>query len=419
MIFSLGTELHILPQDTMNQLLIQFVKVYKKIGDSQVLNGVDLSIFQGEITTIIGESGSGKSVLLKHIIGLIKPDAGEILFYGRRLSEMKPTELNELKEKFSYVFQDTALFDSVTVYDNIALPLREGTSLPESEIKRRVEDKIQLFDLKGVEDKYPSQLSGGTKRRVALARALVTNPEVVLFDEPTTGLDPIRKNSVHSMILDYQKRFGFTAVMISHDIPNIFFFSQRVVMLDDGKIRFEGTPEEIRRSTDPVVLQFVHGRATPQDELTGMATQLQGERRYIQELARLHQHRIVFSIIILTVENLDEINERMGHIVGQTVLKDFADEVRQRLEPNDFCCRYSLNKILVILPNTDIEEARRFSSKLAEEVKATQVLKKEVLPLLAIKIGAGFAEAEVESPMQEVIARAESHDSYYYVFSLS
>jgi phospholipid/cholesterol/gamma-HCH transport system ATP-binding protein len=234
----------------MTQPLIQFKDVSKKFGAMQVLQGVSLCIYQGEITAIIGKSGEGKSVLLKHMIGLMHPDAGEIVLDGRPLSKMKFSEVDKLREKFSYVFQDAALFDSMTVYDNIALPLREGTSLPKPEIRIRVENQLQLFELEDVRDKYPAQISGGMKRRVALARALVTEPDVVLLDEPTTGLDPIRRNAVYALIVGFQKKFGFTAVMISHEIPDIFYFTQRIVMLDKGRIRFEGTSEEIRRCSD-------------------------------------------------------------------------------------------------------------------------------------------------------------------------
>ena len=211
------------------------------------------------------------------------PDAGDIVLDGRPLSKMKLPEIDKLRGKFSYVFQDTALFDSLTVSDNVALPLREGPSMPKSEVRKRVENQMKLFELEGVIDKYPAQISGGMKRRVALARALVTEPEVVLLDEPTTGLDPIRKNAVYALIVGLQKKFGFTAVMISHEIPDIFFISQRIVMLDEGKIRFEGTPEEIRRCDDPLVQQFIQGLEKPRDALTGMATQLQGERKFQEE----------------------------------------------------------------------------------------------------------------------------------------
>ena len=290
----------------MNQPFIQFENVYKRFGANQVLNGANLNIFQGEITTIIGKSGMGKSVLLKHIIGLLEPDSGNILFQGRPFSGMNKAEIESLKAKLSYVFQDTALFDSMTVYENIALPLREATSLPKVEIKARVWDKMELFDLEGIDEKYPSHLSGGMKKRVALARALVTEPEIVLFDEPTTGLDPIRKSAVHSMISDYQRRLGFTGVVISHDIPEIFYISQRVAMLDEGRIRFQGSPEEIQQVSDEVVQQFIQGLETPHDALTGMATQSQGERKFQEEMARLQSHQMAFSVLVLTVENFDE-----------------------------------------------------------------------------------------------------------------
>ncbi|MEJ2166544.1 MAG: ATP-binding cassette domain-containing protein, partial [Desulfobacterales bacterium] len=218
----------------MKRPIIRFYNVFKKFGANQVLSGVSLRIFQSEVTTIIGKSGVGKSVLLKHIIGLLQPDAGEILLYGEPLSRMKPAQIDKLRARFSYVFQDAALFDSMTVYSNIAFPLLQGSSMAKSDIRERVQQKMQQFELQAVGDKYPAQLSGGMKRRVALARALVTDPEVVLLDEPTAGLDPVRRNAVYAMIVDFQKKFGFTAVMISHEVPDIFYFSQRIAMLDEG-----------------------------------------------------------------------------------------------------------------------------------------------------------------------------------------
>ncbi|MGD8365719.1 MAG: ATP-binding cassette domain-containing protein, partial [Desulfobacterales bacterium] len=229
----------------MDQPLIQFKDVHKHFGDKRVLDGIDLSVYAGQITSIIGKSGVGKSVLLKHMIGLIQQDSGDILFNGKPLIVLRKKEREALKMKFSYMFQGTALFDSMTVFENISLPLKEKSSLRREEIGRRVHQKMEQLDLNAIDDEYPSQLSGGMKKRVALARALVTNPEVVLFDEPTTGLDPIRKSVVHGMIADYQKRFGFTGVIVSHEIPDIFYISQRIAMLEDGRILFEGTPEEI------------------------------------------------------------------------------------------------------------------------------------------------------------------------------
>ncbi len=240
--------------------LIEFNQVFKRFGDNAVLKGVDLSIYQGQVTAIIGKSGIGKSVLLKHIIGLLEPDQGEIRFQGQAINAMPAAARRTVKMKFSYMFQGTALFDSMTVYENVALPLKEKGRVPFREIQRRVRDKLAQLDLAGIEDKYPSQLSGGMKKRVAMARALVTEPEIVLFDEPTTGLDPIRKNAAHAMIAQYQKAFGFTGVMVSHEIPDVFYICQRIAMLDQGRIIFQGSPAEIQNSTEPVIRQFIRGQ---------------------------------------------------------------------------------------------------------------------------------------------------------------
>ncbi len=245
----------------MNRPLIQFVDVVKSFGDQRVLDGVNLSIFPGEVTAVIGKSGEGKSVLLKHIIGLLESDSGRILFDGADLADLSRSERRLMKQKLSYMFQSTALFDFLSVWENIALPLKECRRLPSGEVKRRVGDMLTRLDLAGMEEKYPSQLSGGMKKRVALARALVTDPQIVLFDEPTTGLDPIRRNAVHRMICRYQKHFGFTGVVVSHEIPDIFRVCQRVAMLDHGKIRFEGSPEALRANEDPAIQRFLRGQS--------------------------------------------------------------------------------------------------------------------------------------------------------------
>ena len=402
----------------MNQPLIQLDNVYKRFGSNQVLKGANLSIYQGEITTVIGKSGMGKSVLLKHIIGLLKPDSGRILFKGHPLYEMKRADIDKLKAKFSYVFQDTALFDSMSVYENIALPLKEATSLPKGEIRTRVRDKMKLFDLEGIDNNYPSQLSGGMKKRVALARALVTEPEIVLFDEPTTGLDPIRKSAVHSMISDYQRRLGFTGVVISHDIPDIFYISQRVAMLDEGKIRFEGSPNEIQNASDEVVQQFIQGLETPHDALTGMATQTQWDKKFQEAMVRLESRKITFSVIALTVQNFDEVNEKLGHVAGQTVVKNLASQVKQRLKVKDTCSRYGMNKIMVVRHNAKMDKARKFCIKLARELRVCDFIEGECLPSLDLWITAGFAEAREGSPLEEVLANAESTESTYFEFRI-
>ena len=241
----------------MKEPFIRIEKLSKSFGENHVIRGVDLDINRGEILTLIGKSGVGKSILLKLLINLIEPDSGRILFEGRPLDALPKVERKVFQKKMSYVFQGTALLDSLTVFENVALPLQERRGAAREEIRRRVREKLQQLDLVDIDEKYPSQLSGGMKKRVALARALVTEPEVVLFDEPTTGLDPIRKHAVHRLITDYQKKFGFTAVLVSHEIPDVFYISQRIAMIDEGRIVFAGTPEELRQSANPVVRQFV------------------------------------------------------------------------------------------------------------------------------------------------------------------
>jgi phospholipid/cholesterol/gamma-HCH transport system ATP-binding protein len=247
--------------------LIQFRSVRKAFGNQTVLDGVDLTIEQGVVTTIIGRSGVGKSVLLKHVVGLLRPDGGEILYRGDNLLTLSRSGRRSLKSKISYMFQNMALFDSMTVFENIALPLEEKTRLSKGEIRKRVFERIVQLDLGDFPDKYPAQLSGGMRKRVALARALITAPEIILFDEPTTGLDPIRKNAVFSMIARYQREFGFTAVVVSHDIPDVFQISQKVAMLEEGRIIFDGTREEVLSSRNPLVRQFIEGQENPETPL--------------------------------------------------------------------------------------------------------------------------------------------------------
>lgn len=239
---------------------VELIEISKSFGELKVLNGISLKIEKGKITSIIGKSGEGKSVLLKHIIGLLKPDRGKIYFDGKLLSEMTRPEIKDFRKKISYMFQGNALFDSMTVFENIALPLYKNNENKEK-IKDLVSKRIAQMELSGSEDKYPSELSGGMQKRVALARALVNEPQIVLFDEPTTGLDPIRKNYVHKMISDYQKKFQFTAVLVSHEIPDVFEISDVIMMLDEGKIVFTGTKEEIKNTENPYVRKFVEGIA--------------------------------------------------------------------------------------------------------------------------------------------------------------
>jgi len=398
-----------------DQPLIELRDTVKRFGDNPVLDGLDLSIYKGEITSIIGKSGVGKSVLLKHIIGLLEPDSGEVLYEGRSMGVMKRDEKRALKRKFSYMFQESALFDFLNVYENIALPLQETTSYPEAEIDRRVRDKMHQLDLQQIDEKYPSQLSGGMKKRVALARALVTDPEIVLFDEPTTGLDPIRKSAVHSMISDYQKRFGFTGIIVSHEIPDIFFISQRVAMIDDGRIIFTGTPEEIQETSNSAVQNFIKGLESPHDDLTGVASQSLGQKRLLQEMSRLQRHQIPFSIVLLSVDNLEDVDRIAGHVASQTVLKKFAYHVQQNIYITDTCFRFDLNKMLVILPDTDAEQALKFCDKLSKHLENDALVETtDSQAELCYSFSAGIAQADKDSRLEALLGDAQSHQNKFY-----
>jgi len=399
----------------MEQPLIQFKNAAKRFGNNSVLDGINLSIFKGEITSIVGKSGAGKSVLLKHVIGLMEPDSGQVLFEGQSLELMKKAERKALKRKFSYLFQDTALFDFLTVYENIALPLKERTSLPKAEIQRRVRDMMHQLDLHKIDLSYPSQLSGGMKKRVALARALVTNPEIVLFDEPTTGLDPIRKNAVHSMISDYQKRFGFTAIIVSHEIPDVFFISQRVAMIDSGKILFEGTAEGIQEVMDPVVKNFIQGLESPHDDLTGITSQSLGQRRLRQEMNRLQRHRIPFSIVLLSVEKLEDIDRIAGHMISQTMFKTFANVVKLNIRITDTCFRYDMGKIMVVLPDTNANQAGLFCKKLTGNLEKSPILEElQSAQGVCFSVNAGITEAKEDSRLESLLDEVENRQNIFY-----
>jgi len=239
--------------------MIQMRNVYKSFGSHSVLEDLSLDIPAGEITAVIGPSGEGKSVLLKHIIGLLKPDKGSIIVEGESILNLRRSKLNRIREKFGMLFQNAALFDSMNVFENIAFPLQEKTIFSKVEIEDRVKSALKHVGLKDINGKYPDELSGGMKKRVGLARALILNPKIILFDEPTTGLDPIIKRAIHQLIKDTHARFGFTAVIVSHEIPEIFNIAQNVAMLYKGKILQIGKAAEMLNSNHPVVNQFITG----------------------------------------------------------------------------------------------------------------------------------------------------------------
>lgn len=239
--------------------MIKFVDIHKSFGQQHVLKGVNLEIEDGKITAIMGKSGGGKSVLLKHIIGLLKPDSGQVLVDDVDVTHLKEKELNETRKKFGMLFQDAALFDSLTVGENVAFPLREHTKLTENEIRQTVADRLRAVGLSGIEEKMSSELSGGMRKRVGLARAIAMHPHFVLFDEPTTGLDPVMTEAINQLIIDIQTNFNLTCVVISHDLDSIFKISHKIAMLYEGQIIEYGTSEEIQSSRNPVMVQFLSG----------------------------------------------------------------------------------------------------------------------------------------------------------------
>jgi phospholipid/cholesterol/gamma-HCH transport system ATP-binding protein len=239
--------------------MIEIIDLQKSFNGQEVLNGVNLTIQAKEIVTIMGKSGGGKSVLLKHLIGLIKPDKGKILIEGIDITILSRNERDKMRENFGMLFQGGALFDSLTVFENVAFPLSEKTKLSKDEIQDRVMHALEDVGLKDVGQKYPAELSGGMKKRVALARALITEPKIVLFDEPTTGLDPVITNSIHRLIKTTREKYGYTGVIISHEVPEIFEITDRVALLHEGVIVEIGTPEEIKNSSHPAVRQFITG----------------------------------------------------------------------------------------------------------------------------------------------------------------
>ena len=239
--------------------MIRIQGLAKRLARKKVLDSVDLEIPTGKTIVVIGRSGTGKSVLLKHIVGLMQPDAGSIEIDGENIVGMKETNLNAVRKRFGMLFQGAALFDSLTVGENIGLGLREHHLMSESEIRVRVAERLEWVGLEGSEKLKPASLSGGMRKRVGLARAIAMNPQYILYDEPTTGLDPIMADVIDQLIRDMQKRMGVTSVVVTHDLASAYKIGDQIAMLNDGKIVFEGTPEETRNTRDPMVRQFIEG----------------------------------------------------------------------------------------------------------------------------------------------------------------
>ncbi|MFW6179906.1 MAG: ATP-binding cassette domain-containing protein [Desulfohalobiaceae bacterium] len=352
----------------MQSPLIEFKQVSKRFGDNVVLDRADLVVYPGQVTTLIGKSGVGKSVTLKLIIGLLSPDSGRILYEGRDMAQMSRRERRQILGKMNYMFQNNALFDSLSVFENIALPLQEWRKLGPRQIKNKVREKIELLDLGDIGEKFPSQISGGMQKRVAMARALVTDPEIVLFDEPTTGLDPLRKNNVLAMITENQKQFGFTSILVSHDVPDVFYISNRVAVLEEGSILFQGSSRELERFEHQVVYDFLNSSQQLKNQILGLKTKRELER-HVQQAAQKAPGQ-EFCLLLLGIENLERVEEQAGHFLAQEIVAAASRSLQWRLQaPWDVLGRYSQDRLLCLLFGKDIQDVNNLGREVLQELQ--------------------------------------------------
>ena len=398
-----------------NPPIIEFKNVTKRFGKRTILDRVNLQIHEGQVTTIIGKSGEGKSVLLKHIIGLLRPEEGSVLYRGKPIENMKRREWNAYLGQISYMFQSNALFDSKTVYENVAMPLRKYTELSKRQVRAKVMARIEQTELTDVAHKYPSELSGGMQKRAALARALVTDPKIILFDELTTGQDPIRRNTILGMIAEYKKKFGFTAVLISHDIPDVFFISNRILALYHKKIVFQGTPEAFEDFDHPFYDEIVTSLENLQDELTGLHSRRQFKVRYQTDLARRNGHNH-FAVVVFTLEDLDRIVDNLGHKAAQQGIRTMGDFINKHFGAvGGFSARRSINQFGTVLPFSDLEEAERILEDFTTDFRENGLINienaaRQVNPSLScfeFSISAGLANGNPDLELDSVMESAE------------
>jgi phospholipid/cholesterol/gamma-HCH transport system ATP-binding protein len=399
----------------MTEPLIEFKNMSKRFGSRTILDQVNLKIYEGEITTIIGKSGSGKSVLLKHVIGLLKPDKGSVFFRGKPLERMRKKEWDEYLGQISYMFQNNALFDSLTVFENVALPLRENTRLSGNEIKAKVMARLEQTELTEVAHEYPAELSGGMQKRAALARALVIDPKIVLFDELTTGQDPVRRNAILGMIAEYKRKFGFTAILISHNIPDVFFISNRILALYDRQIVFQGTPEDLEKFEHPLTEEIIHSLESLQDELTGLYSRRQFKVRYQTDLSRSNMHD-TYAVVLFTLIDPDTIMENLGHTALQQGIRTMGQYINRHFGAvGGFSARRSFNQFETVLPFSNLEEAeqilknftRDFQKKGLADIEAAARAVKPDIDCFEFSIYAGLAEGHPHEELESITRMAE------------
>jgi phospholipid/cholesterol/gamma-HCH transport system ATP-binding protein len=256
-----------------NEPLIRVARLRKRFGRLQALKGVDVTFARGQTTVVLGPSGCGKSVLLKHLVGLLRPDAGEVWFDGHRVDRMREADLGVVRRQIGFLFQMSALFDSLSVADNLAFPLREHGVTDDAVVNARIQRVATMVGLGSTLQQMPAELSGGQRKRIALARAIVLDPKVVLYDEPTTGLDPIRSDIINELILKLKRELRITGIVVTHDLQSAFKVGDHFVLMHEGSVRFEGSADELRACTDPVVHRFLQGEASPEElaEIRGEA----------------------------------------------------------------------------------------------------------------------------------------------------
>lgn len=388
--------------------LIEFEKVSKRFGDKVILDQADLLIFPGQVTTLIGKSGVGKSVTLKLIIGLLRPDSGRILYQGQDINDLSAQERAQVLRRMNYMFQNNALFDSLNVFENIALPLREKHRLTPREIESKVLARMELLDLGDIGYKYPSQISGGMQKRVAMARALVTDPEIVLFDEPTTGLDPLRKNNVLAMITKNQKEFGFTSILVSHDVPDVFYISNRIAVLDQGRILFQGSAQELEQFEHKVVHDFINSNQSLKNHVLGLMTRKELEQSYLQ-LARDNNEQGSFALLVLGIENLERVEEQVGHFLGQEIVAALTWSLQEKLQAvESILGRYSQDRLVCLLPGTDVGRARQIAWEVLQELQDKPFMYRHGYGQTCVDFSVYFAvqHGEWQLKLQQLAAQA-------------
>ena len=395
----------------MGEALIEFKNVTKRFGNRTILDQVNLEVYDGQVTTIIGKSGTGKSVLLKHMIGLLSPTEGNILFRGKLIDGMSQKELDEFRSQFSYCFQNNALFDSLTVFGNVALPLQQTTEMDKREIDNKVMEKIDQLELSDVPHKYPSELSGGMQKRVALARALITDPKIVLFDEPTTGQDPIRKNAILSMIVQNQKKFGFTTIMISHDIPDVFFISDRILVLYDGQVIFQGPYHEIDQLEHSMVDEFVKSLEGFEDELTGLYSKKTFTKVYEKALSQKEPGETL-TVAVFTLDDLDGVTENLGHTKAQELIQALGAYINKHFGDVGISNRFGRDQVVTILPSTDRDTAEGLLENFAKDLQEGGLvgIQAEIQPAdcFTFSILAGLAEGKASTEIEITSEKAKS-----------